>query len=103
MGEEFAPRVNDLSWRLSSLNLGSSETLSRSGADRRAHECEPVVAVGVGAPGDAEEIFLQGPGGGGRLAPSHRGCVEPGEGGDFGGRARGKSLVHQLQALAPDV
>src|SRR3989441_13168259 len=99
MEEEFAPRVNDLSWRLSSLNLGSSETLSRSGADRRAHECEPVVAVGVESAGDAEELFLQAPGDGGRLAPADLGAIGRANGGDFCGRAGGKELLHEGQRL----
>src|SRR5438445_12258022 len=95
MEEEFAPRVNDLSWRLSSLNLGSSETLSRSGADRRAHECEPVVAVGFGSAGDAEGLFLPPPGDGARLALAELEAIGRANAGGFDGRAGVADLVHE--------
>src|SRR2546425_1848468 len=102
MEEEFAPRVNDLSWRLSSLNLGSSEPLSRSGADRRAYECEPVVAVGFESAGDAEDLFLQAPGDGARLALADLDAIDRANGGDFDGRAGEEDLVHDVQHLARD-
>src|SRR6266568_4125575 len=102
MDEAFAPRVDGYSWCLSYRALGISETLSRSGAHRRAHECEPVVAVGFQSAGDAEELFLQAPGDGACLALAYLDAIDRANGGDFDGRAGEEDLVHDVQHLARD-
>src|SRR5258707_15510301 len=83
-------------------NFEDAATSAGSGANGSAHRCEPVVAVGRGAPGYWEEIFLEPPGDWSGDAFVALDVVGKADGRDFDGGARQKTLLCQEENLVRD-
>src|SRR5437879_5307145 len=82
------------------LPLWLSGVLARGGADRGADRGEPVVTIGLGAFGDAEEFCLQCEGDWPGDAFADLDVIDGTDGRDFDSRAHEENFIHDVEHLA---